>query len=270
MTILGVIAAIMITTLKPSRFQAEPLLNLKQKTYSALDGAIQNILQDCTKDLNLYNTYHSCKRSEGLAREVVSNQDIFLSILPLYIRGSVGACADNNVVGVDLTQANSIKLKNGVCLYISGYTSIFVDVNGNEGPNGPSDQFRISINPQDGVASDMPKSAITTFACNIEGCSECSGSTCTKCYCGYALINAECLRTSDWASPGCNATGVDPDGTFYTDNNCTIPLNKKIFCRTCRTSVASSVQLYKITSGTCKASSNSSVTCTAPAECTPM
>ena len=29
MTILGVIAAIMITTLKPSRFQAEPLLNLK-------------------------------------------------------------------------------------------------------------------------------------------------------------------------------------------------------------------------------------------------
>ena len=58
MTILGVIAAVMVSSMKPAQYRKKGLTTKKQKLYSEIDQAANMIISECTQSLSLANTYH--------------------------------------------------------------------------------------------------------------------------------------------------------------------------------------------------------------------
>ena len=179
MTILGIIAAVMITTLKPSAYKSQGLTVLKQKIYNELDGVTQTIAVECAKRMSLaeiYGTAAACTKTQTVhsfnANEVNKYNN--------YMRGTINSasCADKSSIdGSDATQtytqAGGMKLKNGACVWFRAAVSgkdtdynatdvigkILVDVNGDEGPNAMgdgNDRFVINVG-KDGISSDMPK-----------------------------------------------------------------------------------------------------------------
>ncbi len=151
MTILGVIAATMVTTLKPQQYKAQAFRTLKQKAYISVDQVTQSVMTDCTTASSLAYIHAGCDRTAathafGTSENIIYNQ---------FLRGTTGAVDVANGTCLAKSGYSTLRMRNGICLYFKS-TEIFVDTNGNEGPNDSTEQFTISITPGEGVASDMP------------------------------------------------------------------------------------------------------------------
>ena len=153
MTILGVIAAIMVTTLKPNQYRAQAYRTLKEKAYASVDEVTQTILTDCSINMNLATIYNNCNNKSTTANHAFGITEA--ATFGLYMRGTNAA---NGAAAAGCSAKagySNLKLRNGICLYFKA-GEIFVDVNGTEGPNDTTDQFTITINNSEGVTSDMP------------------------------------------------------------------------------------------------------------------
>ena len=177
MTILGIIAATMITTLKPSAYKSQGFTVLKQKIYNELDGVTQTIAVECSKRMSLgevYGTGTDCGKTQATHSFNANEVNKYSN----YMRGTIGGCAEMaSIDGTDAsqtyTEAGSLKLKNGACVWFRAAVSgkdtdynatdvigkILIDVNGTEGPNATgdgNDRFIVNVG-KDGISSDMPK-----------------------------------------------------------------------------------------------------------------
>lgn len=263
-TILGIVAAVLVATLRPKKYVTQSYLALKQNIYRDIDSAVKSVLRECTDGRNLLRTHVDCSRSN----EYLKYDDIntFAQVFAKYLRGTVGGCDDSIPSDWSGSPSSSIKLRNGACIYFFHVVRIKVDVNGPKGPNDLTDTFYIYIDTQNGTVSDMPKKAISGgYACNKTGCAECSNNTCTKCYCDYRLVNRSCISTRyDWITPGC-ASHLSYSIALYDDSNCTNVAVKKYtsFCSECRAalSVATQKDLYYKNGNTCTKHAKKLVTC---------
>ena len=153
MTILGILAAATITTLKPNQYRQQAFTTLKRKVYANIDDVTQTVLTDCTNSLNLGAIFTSCNRSATTSHAFGTAEN---AIYALFMRGATGAVSTANGKCAAQTNYTSLALRNGVCLYFKA-TEILVDVNGAEGPNTDGqDKFTVSISNTEGVSSDMP------------------------------------------------------------------------------------------------------------------
>ncbi len=171
MTILGIIAAVMITTLKPSQYKGQGYLALKQRIYTELDDVSQTILVECCNKMSFASVYGqstSCARTQAYYTFDANVVNKYSN----YMRGTVNSASCPKVtITADFNQAASIKLKNGACVWFravpsgeSGYNAennigkILIDVNGKEGPNAVgsgNDRVILDVGV-DGIYSDMP------------------------------------------------------------------------------------------------------------------
>lgn len=154
MTILGIIAAVMVTTLKPGQYKAQAFRTLRAKAYTVVDEATQSILADCTTGTSLAKIHENCNRRSATHAFGTGENALYA----LYLRGDTGGVGVANGTCLEEAGFSSLKLRNGICLYFQNQsTGIKVDVNGNEGPNELNmDQFTISLSDDEGVSSDMP------------------------------------------------------------------------------------------------------------------
>ena len=187
MTILGIIAAVMITTLKPSSYKSQGFAVLKQKIYTELDDVSQTILVECCKKMSFASIYENTSAYDDCSKTL--NSYTFSANVAhkyvKYLRGTrnTASCPariamEDNIAGTasenkTYVKASGIKLRNGACVWFRGIAStetdyydessrigsILVDVNGSEGPNALGDGndrivFYVGV---DGITSDMPK-----------------------------------------------------------------------------------------------------------------
>ena len=154
MTILGVIAAVMVTTLKPGQYKQQAFRTLKQKAYTTVDEATQSVLADCTTGMDLSKIHGNCNRTNTTHTFGTTEAEIYNK----FLRGTVKTTAGQAVDGCAAkTGWTNLKLRNGICLYFKSQgDGIWVDVNGTEGPDDTTDQFTISLDNTEGVSSDMP------------------------------------------------------------------------------------------------------------------
>ena len=157
MTILGIIAATMVTTLKPSQYKQQGFDTLKKKVYAELDGVMQTFIVECCKDMNATTVYPGCVRTATAVTFGNNSSDKGLDIATLfarYMRGTVGTAETVNGTCPAKTGYTSLRLKNGVCVYF-GSSSIKVDVNGNQKPDEVgSDQMVLTV-VADGLSQDV-------------------------------------------------------------------------------------------------------------------
>ena len=158
MTILGIIAAVMVTTLKPNQYRTQGFKLLQKKVYAAVDEVTQTILTDCTKGMTLRSIYPKCVKTAS----PIAFSDAIAETYAQFLRGTYKAKANANGGCPSDADRSSIELKNRACLYFKAVTAnsnyeIFVDVNGDEGPNADGDdRFTITLD-NNGVSSTMPK-----------------------------------------------------------------------------------------------------------------
>ena len=157
MTILGIIAAIMIATLKPSQYKQQGYDALKKKVYAELDGITEVFIVECCKDMKATSVFNGCDRTAATHTFGNNSSDNDLAeatIYGRYMRGAVGTAGTANGKCLAKTSYTSIRLKNGACVYF-GANSIKVDVNGNQKPDAVgSDQMVLEIG-DDGITTDM-------------------------------------------------------------------------------------------------------------------
>ncbi len=166
MTILGIIAATMVTTLKPSQYKQQGYDTLKKKVYAELDGVMQTFIVECCKDMKAksvyqYNATTTCDRSTTASTNFGyqgGTNDYGVDVTKIfakYMRGT-NATAKATAVGTCPAKTNYtvLKLKNGVCIYF-GANSIKVDVNGSQKPDEVgSDQMVLTVG-DDGIVEDV-------------------------------------------------------------------------------------------------------------------
>ncbi|MBR6298245.1 MAG: hypothetical protein IKR34_03275 [Candidatus Gastranaerophilales bacterium] len=168
MTILGIIATVMITTIKPARFKEQGYKVLAKSVYASIDTAVTQILVDKAPFNKLDQVYKSGSSTElfNMNESDSSQNEEFIKLLKDYM-----ATARGDIPNVcNKTGYSSILLKNGACIgVIAGTTSeqietwipgeesssqmylsygnIFVDINGDDEPNVlGKDQFNIPLN----------------------------------------------------------------------------------------------------------------------------
>ena len=155
MTILGIIAAVMVTTLRPAQYKQQGLDTLKKKIYSELDGVMQTYIVECAKDLNATTIYDGCNRASSSTHTFgADGKDDLSYIQSHYMKGTHKAKNTENKGCETIETEPSLKLRNGACLY-TGENYIKVDVNGTEGPNeSQEDRMKITIDAN-GLATDL-------------------------------------------------------------------------------------------------------------------
>ena len=158
MTILGIIATVMISTLKPAQYKERALQVAAKSIYSEIDSAMTQILTDYTR----YNKLSAVYPLNGTTGSTTYNFNstntnanvAFLALMKNYMataRGTVpSACTS-------VSATYNMLLKNGACLAVKtgaytgvsmipgektetasatyDYGVIFLDVNGNDEPN---------------------------------------------------------------------------------------------------------------------------------------
>ncbi len=154
MTILGIIATTMITTLKPSQYKTQGFNTMKKKLYAEIDGVTQTMIVECAKNMSTATIFNSCSRTSS-THAFGPNEN---AIYALYMRGTTGAANTNNSTCKKAiapnTTSTSLKLKNGACLWFDT-GAIRIDINGNEGPNeNGNDRMKITIDA-DGISNDL-------------------------------------------------------------------------------------------------------------------
>ncbi|MBR5304574.1 MAG: hypothetical protein IKU37_07090 [Candidatus Gastranaerophilales bacterium] len=164
MTILGIIATIMITTIKPAQFKKQGFRTLAKKVLSSIDTATTQIVINDTK----LGTFDSLIKSDGLSTEFKTDAAATLEYYKKYlttIRTEVPTTSFCKTAGTAAALANveAAYLKDGACIGIvatdsyaneTGYVTIFpgeeapgvttknitqglilFDINGDEEPN---------------------------------------------------------------------------------------------------------------------------------------
>ena len=229
MTILGIIATVMITTIKPARFKEQGYKVLSKSVYASIDTAVTEILTDKAPFNKLDQVYKSGSNTAIFSMAEESNAIEFVNLLKDYM-----ATARGDIPNVcNKTGYSSLLLKNGACIsVVSGTTSeqieswipgegsstpiylsygnIFVDTNGDEEPNVlGTDQFNIPLNIngiEDGSSGE--EEAPCENAGGIVGCkwgvrlltkvykdSTCTSKqnidSCDECCSGYSAISTE-------------------------------------------------------------------------------
>ena len=165
MTILGIIATVMITTIKPARFKEQGYKVLAKSVYASIDTAVTQILVDKAPFNKLDQVYKSGSNTDTFSMETASNGTEFVKLLKEYMataRGTIPATC----TGVSYDDA--LLLKNGACMAVksgsiasgdtwipgeggkttatSAYGMIFLDTNGADEPNVlGTDQFYIPL-----------------------------------------------------------------------------------------------------------------------------
>ena len=170
MTILGIIATIMITNLKPTEFRDKGLQVLAKKVLMQLDTATQQIMVNNSQNGKLTTVYlpNSTTQKDFTAIDATNLTTLYKKYLVTTRKTcTTSACSCNSYGGVKLY------LKDGACIAIKTTSaanatifpgevntvsktasSIFFDVNDSDEPNVPGkDQFLVPINA-DGIFFD--------------------------------------------------------------------------------------------------------------------
>lgn len=157
MTILGMIAATMITTLKPSQYKSQAYNTLKKKVYAEFDGVMQTFIVECCKDMNATTVYPGCSKGSTAVTFGANDSDKGLDVATIfgrYMRGTVGTAEAANGICAAKSNYTSLRLKNGVCLYF-GSNSVKVDINGTEKPDELGSDRMILTVTTDGISEDV-------------------------------------------------------------------------------------------------------------------
>ena len=89
MMILGILAATMVTTLKPSQYKQQAFDTQKRKMYSEIDGILTTILTDCTADTSLKTIYENCDRTTTpFVVLSAATRNKFAQLFNNYVRGT--------------------------------------------------------------------------------------------------------------------------------------------------------------------------------------
>lgn len=162
MTILGIIAATMVATLRPGQYKQQGLDVLKKKIYAELDGVIQTYIVECGKDLSALTIYDGCSRSSASTHAFGTVDKGDLSYLQSHYMKGTYAAKSTAQTGCDaVTDYESLKLRNGACIYFAS-KSVRVDVNGTEGPNATKeDRMALTIDAS-GIATDVDTAITNT------------------------------------------------------------------------------------------------------------
>lgn len=125
MTILGIIAAVMITTLKPAEFKEKSLNVLAKKVLSEIDNATTQVMVNDTK----LGTVNSLVNSDGTSVTFANNAIGMMSFYKKYlttIRTEVPSTSFCVNGGASYT-ANAVYFKDGACMGI--YASAVTNAN---------------------------------------------------------------------------------------------------------------------------------------------
>jgi len=175
MTILGIIATIMITTLKPAEFKEKGLEVMAKKVMGEIDTATTQILLNNTSDGTLTNVYKFGSTtdlfdlSNSTAYAVANASADFGKLYKKYLTATRKACTNTTECSACSSYSNKFFLKDGACIGITtgttgnnvntwfpGETSatseksnfgvIFFDINGAQEPNVlGKDQFLMPL-----------------------------------------------------------------------------------------------------------------------------
>jgi len=162
MTILGVIATIMISTLKPAQYKEQAFQVLSKSIYAEIDSAMTQIMSNHTQynaldgiyELGTTAVFNMAQNDEGPK---------LITLFKKYMSTSRGdipdVCmkAEDTNPGVDYGEGSAMLLKNGACIAISSgnqnsldswipgenrvttgnysHGVIFLDINGDSDPN---------------------------------------------------------------------------------------------------------------------------------------
>ena len=133
MTILGIIATVMITTIKPARFKEQGYKVLAKSVYASIDTAVTQILVDKAPFNKLSQVYESNSNSLTFSMGEDSKGTEFVKLLKDYMATARGnlpkqcnpAEAEKPANGYDA----ALLLKNGACMAVkSGKITSFVSV----------------------------------------------------------------------------------------------------------------------------------------------
>ena len=189
MVILGIIATIMITTLKPQSYKDQGLAIQAKKVVSELDGAASRILMNDTKLGNFTELVDPANKALDFKTNATGNGAKLGQLFKKYLTATRTECKSKAQCpcfgeGDDSTSGNAeFFLKDGTCVAIktgslsvnsifpgesdsvSGTATngrIFIDINGAEEPNALSkDQFYIPLGTE-GINYELATTAETT------------------------------------------------------------------------------------------------------------
>ena len=171
MTILGIIATIMITTLKPAEFKEKGLAVLAKKVLGEIDTATTQILLNNTQSgllsaVYVPNAASTFNTGKGTTASYAHNLGI---LYKKYLTATRKACTSTTDCGSCASGTNKFFLKDGACIGISTgsitnlvtrfpgetadttvnpspYGAIYFDINGAEEPNlMGKDQFTMPL-----------------------------------------------------------------------------------------------------------------------------
>ncbi len=165
MTILGIIATVMITTIKPARFKEQGYKVLAKSVYASIDTAVTQILVDKAPFNKLDQVYKSGSNTLTFTMGTASQGTEFVKLLKDYMATARGTIPSSCT---SVSYDAALLLKNGACMAVksgsiasgdtwipgeggkttatSAYGMIFLDTNGSDEPNVlGTDQFYIPL-----------------------------------------------------------------------------------------------------------------------------
>ncbi len=272
MTILGIIATVMVTVIKPAQFKEKGYKVLAKSVYSSLDNAITQILNDRAPFNKLNKIYKLNSSTEVFNMSEEGKGSELVALLKEYMttaRGDIPAvCRD---AGYD----DTLLLKNGACIaVISGeiesadtwipgeenkadmsptYGLIFVDTNGDEEPNVlGTDQFVIPLDINGIVDGEKERLQCPWGYSEVDRiCKKCSDNHCVDCE-GDINICRKCSEATTNGTPEIAVNGIGLiDGHCKSCNvskcsNCDGDINT---CKKCSNG-------YGVINGSCTKCSN--------------
>ena len=177
MTILGIIATVMITTIKPARFKEQGYKVLAKSVYASIDTAVTQILVDKAPFNKTNKIYEHTANGVVDPTKYFSMADAskggkFVDLLKEYMATARG---DIPAVCTGVSYDATLLLKNGACMAVKSsaveaatwipgensqtasasyaYGMIFLDTNGQDEPNViGTDQFYIPLD-ENGIIS---------------------------------------------------------------------------------------------------------------------
>lgn len=228
MTILGIIATVMVTVIKPAQFKEKGYKVLAKSVYSSLDNAITQILNDRAPFNKLNKIYKLNSSTEVFNMSEEGKGSELVALLKEYMttaRGDIPAvCRD---AGYD----DALLLKNGACIaVISGeiesadtwipgeenkadtsptYGLIFVDTNGDEEPNVlGKDQFVIPLDIN-GIAGGEERLQCSWGYSEVDRiCKKCSDNHCIDCEGDISICRKCSPATTDTLAISNNGIGL--------------------------------------------------------------
>lgn len=179
MTILGIIATIMISTLKPAQYKEQAFQVLSKSIYAEIDSAMTQILTNHTQYNRLSEIYPlGSTTTFSMATSKAANSTYMINLFKKYMataRGTVPVICRETTANKGVGYEANMLLKNGACIAIksgpitqvntwipgeisvtkadSTHGMIFLDINGDTDPNVlGKDQFYIPL-VADGIIS---------------------------------------------------------------------------------------------------------------------